>query len=87
MLPQTPGDRGSGSRAIRVWQGPKQLYNIKRYQGVAGAKAQHIPSVRERSPGFVRSSKTFTTASVVVEVFFYPLFCNASSAGTNDGGT
>ena len=45
-------------------------YIIMRYQGVAGANAQHIPSVRDLSPGFVRSSKTFTTASVVVKVFF-----------------
>ncbi len=51
-------------------------YIIMRYQGVAGANAQHIPSVRDLSPGFVRSSKTFTTASVVVKVFFYMLFCN-----------
>lgn len=31
---------------------------------------QHIPSLRVLSPGFVRSSKTFTTTLVVVKVFF-----------------
>ena len=42
-----------------------------KYQGVAGANAQHILSVRDLSPEFVLSSETFTTASVVVKVFFY----------------
>ena len=49
-------------------------YSISRYQGAAGANAQLISSVRDLSPEFVLSSKTFTTASVVVKVFFIASF-------------